>query len=159
MRDELQVVEAPQVPGGDHAKLLLVDDNGEDLLYYTAILQHLGYAVRPCMSFTEAASLFARDAFDLVIVGQGGTSFEGRTVLARAIEADRNTPVLILTHNPTMDCYVEAMQLGAFDYLQKPLAPSEVADLVTHHLRITQTVRGMARARGRKETVLPVPVH
>jgi DNA-binding response OmpR family regulator len=149
MRQVLEVVETPREPASGRKRLLMVDDNVEDLLYYTSILQHLGYDVRPCASFTEAANLFARENFDLVIVSQGGTSFEGRSVLARAIEADRTTPVLVLTRCPNMDCYIEAMQMGAFDYLEKPLRPSEVEQLVSYHLRITTPTRGMARDRAR----------
>lgn len=150
MKLESQVEELDSANPGARGKLLLVDDNLEDLLYYTAILQHLAYEVRCSASFTDAADLFARENFDLVIVSQGGTSFEGRSVLARAIEADRTTPVLVLTRNANMNCYIEAMQLGAFDYVEKPLAPSEVAELVSFHLRIPMPTRGMARnmARG-----------
>lgn len=149
MGNQLQVVETPRELDRGRARLLLVDDNVDDLLYYTSILQHLAYDVRPCASFTEAANSFARDNFDLVIVSQGGTSFEGRAVLARAIEADRTTPVLVLTRNPSMDCYVEAMQLGAFDYREKPLSPSEVGQLVAYHLKISTPTRGMACDRTR----------
>ncbi len=159
MRQELQVVESPQDLYRGRERLLLVDNNVEDLLYYTSILQHLGYDVRPCASFTEAANLFARESFALVIVSQGGHSFEGRSVLARAVEADACTPVLILTRSASMDCYVEAMQLGAFDYLEKPLTPSEVEKLVAFHLRLTTPTRGMARGRARQDTISSGPVH
>jgi DNA-binding response OmpR family regulator len=159
MIEELQVMETPQQPAGSRRRLLLVDDNIEDLLYYTSILQHLGHDVRPCASFTEAANLFARETFDLVILSQGGTSFEGRRVLARAIEADHTTPVLVLTRSPNMDCYIEAMQMGAFDYLAKPLSPSEVAQLVAYHLRITASTRGMARDRNQGDAASEHFVH
>jgi two-component system response regulator HydG len=116
-------------------KVLLVDDNLEDLLYYSAILQHEGYEVRPISSYNEAVARFERELFDLVIVSQGGPDFEGRSVLARAIEKDRRTPVLVLTRSADMGHYLEAMQLGAFDYLQVPLTPSEMTELAAAHLR------------------------
>lgn len=128
-----QVLEAPS--SHEPSRLLLVDDTMEDLIYYTAILEHLGYEVRPCPSYVEGANFFDVEHFDLVIVNQGGNAFEGRQVLARAIEADRHMPVLVLTHSPSLACYVEAMQLGAFDYVQKPLRASEVAELVGRHVR------------------------
>ena len=65
MGNQLQVVETPRELDRGRARLLLVDDNVDDLLYYTSILQHLAYDVRPCASFTEAANFFARDDFDL----------------------------------------------------------------------------------------------
>ena len=148
MKEQLEVEDltspCQEVPG---KKLLLVDDNMEELLYYTAVLQHLGYEVRPCASYADAAGRLGREHFELVIVNQGGTSFEGRTVLARALETDRNTPVLVLTRLPNMECYIEAMQLGAFDYMEKPLALSEIADLVRNHIRSTAPVRGYETPR------------
>ncbi len=159
MRQELLAEATPREAGKGDRRLLLVDDNVEDLLYYTSILQHLGYDVRPCASFTQAANLFARENFDLVIVSQGGSSFEGRSVLARAVEADRTTPVLVLTRSPNMDCYIEAMQMGAFDYLEKPLNPSEVEQLVSYHLRISAPTRGMARDRARGVAAAEQLVH
>lgn len=116
-------------------KLLLVDENKEDLLFYAAILARQIYEVRALASYTEAAACLVREAFDLVIVSQGSPTFEGRSLLARVIEKDRQIPVLVLTRSADMGCYIEAMQLGAFDYLEKPLPPEMVEELVAKHLR------------------------
>jgi len=59
-----------------------------------------------------------------------------RAVLVkRVIEIDRRLPVLVLTECLDMDSYLEAMQLGAVDYVEKPLRPDEVARLVETHVR------------------------
>ena len=55
--------------------------------------------------------------------------------MKRVIEIDRRLPVLVLTECLDMDCYLEAMQLGAVDYVEKPLRPDEVARLVETHVR------------------------
>ena len=117
------------------AKLLLVNENLEDLVYYNAILQHYGYEACPCPTYAEAIERFQSERFDLVIVSQGSRAFEGRSVLAQALERDRTTPVLVLTHSADIDCYLEAMQLGAYDYVEEPLSPSEVLDQVEKHIR------------------------
>lgn len=145
MNPELELEEDSVAPRPPRAKILLVDDDPNDLLYYTAILKQRAYDVRPCGSYTGGATLLDRESYDLVIVSQGGRSFEGRPVLARAIEVDRTTPVLVLTHSSDMATYIEAMQLGAFNYLEKPLHPSQLAELVAFHLRITRPVRGIVR--------------
>jgi FixJ family two-component response regulator len=44
---------------------------------------------------------------------------------------DRRTPVVVLTRCLEMNCWLEAMQLGAADSLEKLLAPAEVEDMVT----------------------------
>jgi len=115
-------------------KLLLVDEDMRDLQLYSAILTQLGHEVRTFASYGEAAACLAKEAFDLVLVSQGTTNFEGRSVLARAMEKDRRTPVLVLTRFIEIPCYLEAIQLGACDYMLKPSPPSEIGKLVTRYL-------------------------
>jgi len=116
-------------------RVLLVDEDLRDLEYYRAILLEQGYEVRPFSSYAEAESCLGNEIFDFIVVGQGSCVFEGRRVLERALEIDRRTPVLVLARCLDMGCYLEAMQLGAVDYLEKPLSPSEMARAVATHLR------------------------
>ncbi len=116
-------------------RLLLVDEDMRDLVYYASALRQNGFDVRSCGSFSEAQACLEKDAFDLVIVSQGGPGFEGCSVLRSAKEKDRYLPVLVLTRSLDMGCYLEAMQRGAFDYVEKPLAAPEVARIVATHLR------------------------
>ena len=115
-------------------KLLLADEDLDDLGRYSKVLHHLGYDVRSFASYGAAATSLGLESFDLVIVSQGTSNFEGRRVLARATEHDRHTPVLVLTRSIDMPCYLEAMQLGARDYVEKPLPPSEIGGLVARYL-------------------------
>jgi DNA-binding response OmpR family regulator len=115
--------------------LLVVDEDLDDLLRYSAFLQHQGYQVRAISSFADGVACVEREDFDLIVVSQGSPSFEGRLVLARAIERNRWTPVLVLTRAVEMPCYIEAMQAGALDYMEKPLPPSEIGPLVRKYLR------------------------
>jgi DNA-binding NtrC family response regulator len=123
-----------ELPGSIKQSLLLVDEDLDDLLCYTAVLQHQGYQVRSILSYTAGAACVEREDFDLIVVSQGSPSFEGRLVLARAIERNRSTPVLVLTRAIEMPCYIEAMQSGARDYMEKPLPPSEIGRLVKKYL-------------------------
>jgi len=123
--------DAPRLPKG---RLIVVDEDRKDLSYYSAILTLAGYEVRGISSFSDGAAFLEQERFDLVIVSQGGAAFEGQAVLARAIELDRRTPVLVLTYNPDVKTYMDAMQLGARDYVEKPLAPAEISKLVAKHL-------------------------
>lgn len=115
-------------------KLLLADEDVEDLQHYSAILTQLGHEVRTFASYGEAADCLGQEVFDLVLVSQGSPYFEGRSVLSRAIEKDRRTPVLVLTRFIEIPCYLEAIQLGARDYVLKPFPPSEIGNLVTRYL-------------------------
>lgn len=116
-------------------KLLLVDENPQDLHDYTAMLRYLGYEVQPAGSYTGAVEFLEHEAFDLVMVDQGSTEFEGRAVLRRAVEIDRRTPVLVLTGAVNANCCVKALDMGATEYVQKPLTSSEVRELVDDYLK------------------------
>jgi DNA-binding response OmpR family regulator len=116
-------------------KVLLVDEDSRDLQYYASLLKNLGFEVQTCDSYGAGARCLERETFDFVVVSQGSRAFEGRTVLERVVSIDRHIPVLILTRSVEMACYLDAMQLGAVDYLEKPLGPTEFAHVVTTHLR------------------------
>ncbi len=124
-----------QLPGSLKPKVLLVDEDLDDLWRYSAFLYDQGYQVRAIPSFADGAVCAEGEDFDLIVVGQGSPSFEGRSVLARAIERNRWTPVLVLTRAVELPCYIEAMQSGALDYMEKPLPPSEIGRLVRKYLR------------------------
>ena len=124
-----------ELPGSFKRRLLVVDEDLDDLLYCTTVLQHQGYQVRSIPSYTDGAACVEREDFDLIVVSQGSPSFEGRLVLARAIERNRWTPVLVVTRAVEMPCYIEAMQSGALDYMEKPLPPSEIGKLVAKYIR------------------------
>jgi two-component system C4-dicarboxylate transport response regulator DctD len=116
-----------------HGKALVVDQDRKDLQGYTGILQRMGFDVKPFTSYQEASRCLEEDAPDLIFVNQGSKAFEARDVLERAIALDRHTPVVVVTQSLDMGCYLEAMQLGAVDYVEKPLAPAELEHLVTTH--------------------------
>jgi len=50
-------------------------------------------------------------------------------VLDHAMQMDRHRPVLVLTRCIDMHCYLEAMQMGAIDYLEKPVPPTDLVRL------------------------------
>ena len=116
------------------ATVLLVDQDREDLHYCGVMIRELGYRVRGCESYEEGADVLGSEAFDLIVVSQGSPNFEGRAVLKRAIEVDRRLPVLVVARCLDMGCYLEAMHVGAVDYLVEPLTMSEIGRVLENHL-------------------------
>jgi DNA-binding NtrC family response regulator len=113
----------------------VVDEDLRDACEYCSMLRRRGYEVQCVCSYARGAACVWNDPVDLVIVNQGSPAFEGRCVVERAIEKDRHTPVLVLARSADMNCYLDAMQLGAFDYLEKPVTAGEILKLVTTHVR------------------------
>lgn len=116
-------------------KILLVEDDVRDLSYSWGVLQAHGCDVVACASHKEALRYLEFGGFEFIMVSQGSYAFEGRCVLERAIGIDRHTPVVVLTRCLEMNCYLEAMQLGAVDYLEKPVPPDQIAWVLETHLR------------------------
>jgi two-component system repressor protein LuxO len=111
-------------------KALVVDERRDGVEYYAAMLESYGYQVRRCGSYCEGVRCLDNETFDFVIVSQGTPKFEGSCVLKRALEIDRSLPVVVVARCLDMGSYIEAMQLGAKDYLVEPLTAWEVGRLL-----------------------------
>jgi DNA-binding NtrC family response regulator len=115
-------------------RVLLVCDGLWDLPFYGGILSALGYEFVMCSSYEEGARRVETEDFDFAIVNQGSTSFEGRCVLERVAEVHRNIPIIVVTRCLDTHCYLEAMDLGAVDYLERP-APDDLGWVLETRLR------------------------
>jgi DNA-binding NtrC family response regulator len=123
----------PQPPLVRRGKALLVVEDPEALHYYCGLLEGWGYQVRTCQSYEEGVCCLGSEVFDFVLVSQGSRNFEGRCVVERATEIDRRLPVLVVARCLDMGCYLEAMQLGAVDYLAEPVTVSEIGRVLGSH--------------------------
>jgi FixJ family two-component response regulator len=81
--------------------------------------------------------------FDFAIVGQGSASFEGRCVLERAAEMQRNIPIVVVARCLDTPSYLEAMELGTVDYLERP-EPDEIEWVLETQLRRRDAVGGLS---------------
>ncbi len=134
-KNEMNYQSAQQVSACAKGTVLLVDSETRDLEYHAKILHAEGYGAVTCDSYSKGVSLIHERTFDLVIVSQGSRDLEGLSVLEHAIATDRRMPIVVLARPLHMDCYLEAMQLGAVDYVEKPVSPGELLRVVRTHLR------------------------
>ncbi len=111
-------------------RILLIDSHLLDLETYADVLGHFGHEVRVCASYSEAEHVLDSGGFDLVIVGQSGPQFEGRAVLERLHSEGDRIPSLVLAKNNDVDLRLEAMSLGAADYISKPVSPQRLKHAV-----------------------------
>lgn len=124
-------------------KILLVDEDARDLKNYQMAFEGQGFEIRTCTSYEAGIRCLETEPFDFVLVSQGTQAFEGRTVLDRAMQLDRHRAVLVVTRSADIPCYLEAMQMGAIDYLEKPVASSDLLRFVRAHVASAQfKVRG-----------------
>jgi len=111
---------------GPRASVLVVDEDIEQLEFVRKVIQGIGCTVQACNSYTEGMHQLVSGAFDIVVVGQGSRNFDGRCVLEGATAFNRRLPVLVVAQHLEMGCYLEAMQLGAVDYIAEPFGGAEI---------------------------------
>ena len=116
--------------------VLLILEESHDLEIYGSFLRDRGYETLTCTSPNEGIKSLETESVSLVIVSQGTPAFEGRQVLERSLQLHPKVPVLVVARVLDMHCYLEAMDLGAVDYLERP----EPRDLVW--VVDTQMLRG-----------------
>ena len=115
-------------------RVLLVCDDLREFSPYGGVLSALGYDFVMCSSYEEGARRVEMEDFDFAIVDQGSASFEGRCVLERAAEMHRNIPIVVVARCLDIHCYLEAMELGAVDYLERP-EPDDIVWVLETQLR------------------------
>ena len=114
--------------------VLIVDENSNDLKYYAELFETEGLRVFRCDSYPAAInSILLGRTFDLAVVDQGSAAFEGHVVL-RCLRPF--TPSVVLTRNYHIDCYDEAMELGAAEYLEKPVSLAQLNRVLRQRLGI-----------------------
>jgi len=122
--------------GQARSRTLLVDEDQSDIRYYYGNLRALGHDVVVTESYPEALSLLEQGNFDMAIVAQGGPAFEGRPVVAKAREINPDMPILVVARTLDIDCYLEAMEMGVVDYLERCAAPRDFMRSVDNHLQV-----------------------
>ncbi len=113
-------------------KLLVVDDEKNLRLVVQKEMARQGHEVE-CASDGEAAwEMLEQQDFDVVLCDINMPRLDGLGLLRRTREQSQNPPeVIMLTGQATVESAIEAMKLGAYDYLTKPYRIGELSALVT----------------------------
>ncbi|ABQ27779.1 sigma-54-dependent transcriptional regulator [Geotalea uraniireducens] len=104
----------------DRLKLLIIED---DPLFGEAIweaLQAAGYRTRLATSGAEALAAVAEESFDLMLQDIRLPDANGLDILREILQRQPHSRALVMTGFATVDSAVEAMKIGAFDFLTKP---------------------------------------
>ena len=115
-------------------KILVVDDELSMREFLSILLEREGYDVTVAGSAEDALRTMESALFDLVLSDVNMPGLSGIELLARIKEKSPETAVLMLTAFSTADQAVEAMKLGAYDYIGKPFKNEEIKQLVKNAL-------------------------
>ena len=124
------------------SQILIVDDEEGIRSFIGEVLEDEGHKVTLAADGAEAAALIDRRGFHLMLTDLKMPRLDGMALLRRARSEQPEMQVIVLTAHGTVDSAVEAMKLGAFDYLSKPISgPAELRLLVERaleHRRLTE---------------------
>jgi DNA-binding NtrC family response regulator len=112
-------------------RILIVDDEESLRLTFEMLLKRAGYeSVTGVSSFKEALAAVEQEDFDLIIsdiVLQGASGID---LLRQVKEIGKICPVVMITGYPNIETAAEAVRLGAFDYVPKPVKKDELLKIV-----------------------------
>ncbi len=109
------------------AKLLVIDDEQSVALAISTLLKNEGYYVDTVFSGFEGINIFKQRVYDLVITDLRLGDITGIEVLKEVKSHRPKSAVIILTGYATTESAVEAVRLGADDYLTKPIRMNELS--------------------------------
>jgi len=115
-------------------RILVVDDELSMREFLSILLEREGYDVSVAGSAVDALRLMESALFDLVLSDVNMPGLSGIELLGRIKEKSPETAVLMLTAFSTAEQAVEAMKLGAYDYLCKPFKNDELKQLIKNAL-------------------------
>jgi DNA-binding NtrC family response regulator len=128
-------------------RILVVDDDRTLREGCASVLQVEGYNVVVCGRGDEAIEMARRNQFDVVLVDLYMTPVSGMEILKAVLAARPETIVVMMTGNPSVNSSVEALRVGAWDYMPKPFSGAHLQVLVGRAAYAVRASREREQAR------------
>lgn len=111
-------------------RILVIDDDEGMRDACSQILSREKYIIRLGATGEEGLELLREENFDLLVIDLKLPGISGMEVLRKSKEDNPDVPVIMITGYATVETAIEAMKIGAFDYLVKPFSPDELRVVV-----------------------------
>jgi DNA-binding response OmpR family regulator len=119
-------------------RILIVDDERNIRITLKGALEAIGMEVDAVFQGEEALQKLTEQTYAAMILDLRLPGMDGLAVLRQVADRFPGTKVIIITAYGTVEAVVEAMQLGAVDFLQKPFEPLEVREIVSRVLALSE---------------------
>jgi two-component system sensor histidine kinase/response regulator len=116
-------------------KILVTDDELATLETLSANLEEMGYRVTTASNGREALELIRKRGFNIVIADIKLPDISGLEILETAKELNPETAVIMITGHASLETAVDAINEGAYAYILKPVAMSELETTLNNALR------------------------
>jgi DNA-binding NtrC family response regulator len=121
--------------------LLVVDDEVAILRFLTVLFRDLGVDLLTASSAAQAEELFSASRPDVVILDIDLPDGSGLQLFGRLHRLDARVPILFLTGGGKADTAIEAMALGAYDYILKPFDAEQLLRTVERGFEVSRLMR------------------
>ncbi|MBE5937220.1 MAG: response regulator transcription factor [Lachnospiraceae bacterium] len=128
-------------------KILIIEDEDNINNLLKALLETSGYQVISSKSCSNGQMLFASHRPDLVILDLGLPDYDGMDFL-KEVRKDSLTPIIVLSARTNEKDKVDALDIGANDYVTKPFSSAELMARVRSALRISRRSIGEGKLSG-----------
>ncbi len=140
-------------------KILIVDDELSVRRSLEDWFLEDGFEVETAEDGNAALRMMARGPFDIHIVDLKMPGMDGITLQKRIREIDRNATIIILTAYASVETAVEALKMGAFDYVTKPVDPDDLSNLIRNAIRQKELTEENLRLKEKvTQLSLPAPI-
>lgn len=133
-------------------RVLIVDDEENMLKLLNKILTKDGFDVRTAESGAEALRLLREDAFDLIISDLVMPVIDGMSLMQEVKSRHPDTQFILITAHGSIESAVQAMKVGAFDYLTKPFQKDEILLAVRKAVKYCQLHHEVRKLRAELKT-------
>ncbi|HHT9116718.1 MAG: sigma-54-dependent Fis family transcriptional regulator [Planctomycetes bacterium] len=143
---------------GKKPNILFTDDEKTFRNIMAKELTRMGYNVTSCDSGAETLKNMQERDFDVVILDMNMPTMNGIETLKRLKEMESTTEVIVLTGQGSIESAVQAIKLGAYDYLTKPCQLAELNALLQRALEKRQLNRENVHLRRLVKDTCETPV-
>lgn len=120
----------------DAIRVLLVDDDESVLRAYTGALTRYGAVVEAARNGREAVGRVKSGSIDVIVSDIGMPEMTGIQFLKAIRAYDVDVPVILMTGEPDLASAIQAVELGAFRYLSKPVLPPDLWTTISRASRL-----------------------
>jgi DNA-binding NarL/FixJ family response regulator len=139
----------------DVLRVLIADDDIDIRTILTDYLTHCGYEVWAASDGEQTLALAEAHSVDVALLDVVMPSMSGVELIPQLQSLQPGMVIILLTAYGTISQAVEAMRLGAFDYLEKPFQPKQIQAIVERAWKARQTqVQALRRLTRRERDVL-----
>ncbi len=115
-------------------KILIIDDEKSILESLSSVLRDEGFSVSTARDGKEGLAKFERERPRVVLLDVWMPEMDGLEVLKQVREKDSEAVVIVISGHGTISTAVEAVKIGASDFLEKPLSIDKVLEVITRAL-------------------------